>query len=153
MVILDIDIENVDRSIESASLVVQVLQDGIKAAFFASNDDIDDARFGTFRTLVGGMFQPWLAWHPILEPLGVLLDCEIATEHVQQPIGRIQASILRRQLIVHVLVCSAVEVVNVRLVDRRAGQAHERASAEGDGGELRRGELEMGFHRPGHISE
>lgn len=117
VVVLDVDIEDVDGAVELATLVVQIFQHSIEAAFFAGDDNIHNTGLGTLRALVFGVFQPWLARHPVLEALGKSLDVEIATQHVQQTIVRVQCGILLCQLVMDGAVGSAVEVVHIGLCD------------------------------------
>ena len=46
----------------------------------------------------------------------------------------------------------AIEVVDIGLVHGRPGQTHERTCAEGDGGEVGEGELQVSFHRTRYVS-
>lgn len=83
MVILDVDVEDMDRTIQLAALVVQILEHGIEAAFLAGNHNIDYARLGTLEALVLTVIEARFARHPILKTLGKALDVKVAAQHVQ----------------------------------------------------------------------
>ena len=152
VVILDFHVEDVDRAIELAALVVQIVEHSIEATLLAGNHDIDNAGFGTLGALVFGMVQSRLSGYPVLESLGVALDGEVAAEHIKQAVCRVQLGILCRQFRVDGAVGGAVEVVDVGLLYSRAGKPHQGASAKGDGREMGESELQMGFHGPRSIS-
>ena len=130
VVVADVDIEDVDWTIELAAFVVQVVEDGIEAALLARYDDVNDAGFGSCGALVLGVVEPRLAGHPVLESLGIGLDIEVPAEHVEQTILRVQMRVLLGQLLMDGLVRCTVEVVDVRRGNGRTGQPHKGARAE-----------------------
>lgn len=152
MVVADVDVEDVHGPVELAAFVVQILEYGIEAALLAGDDDVGDAGFGPRVPLILGVLEARLAWHPVLEALGEAFDVEVAAQHVQKAVVRVQRRVLRGELVVDGAVRGAIEMVDVGLVDRWAGQAHEGASAKGDGGQIGRRELQVCFHGAGGVS-
>jgi len=136
VVIPDVDVEDVDRTVELSALVVEVFQHSVEAALLARYNDVDDTRFSTLRAFVFGVVQTRLARHPVLEALRVAFDVQVATEHVKQAVVGVERSVLTGKLIVDGAVGSAIEVVDVRLRDGRTGQTDERASAKTNGREM-----------------
>jgi hypothetical protein len=149
VVIPNIDVEHVHWPIHPPTLIVQVFEYGVEAALLARNDHIGDAGLGAREALIPLVLQPWFPGDPVLEALGEGFDVEVAAEHVEQAVVRVEGGVLRGQLVVDRAVGGAVKLVDVGLRYGRAGKAHEGASAEGDGGEVRRRELEVGFHGAG----
>ena len=80
--------------------------------------------------------------------LGAPFDALVALEHGQDAVGAVESLVLLQQLLVHVLVRGGVEGVDVGLGDAGAGEADERAGAEGDGGVwgVGGGEAQVRFH-------
>ncbi len=146
MIVPNVNIEDVNRSVQLSALVVEVFKHSIKTALFAGYHHIDDARLRALRTFVFRVIQTWLARHPVLEALRVTFDVQIATKHIEQTVVGIEGGILTGKLIVNGAVGGAVEVVDVGLCDGRTGETDQRASTKADRGKVRRGKLEMSFH-------
>jgi hypothetical protein len=136
VVVPNVDVEDVDRAVQLAALIVEVFQHSVEAALLASDDNIDDTGLCALRALVFGVVQTWFARHPILEALRVAFDVQVATKHVEQTVVGIEGSVLTGQLIVDGAVGSAVEVVHIGLCDGRTGKTDERASAKANGGKV-----------------
>jgi hypothetical protein len=146
MVILDVHIEDMNRSVQLAAFVVEVFKHSIKAPLFASDNHIGDTRLSSLEAFVLGMFQTRLARHPVLEPLWEAFDVQVAAQHVQQAVVSIERGVLRRKLIMYGTVRGTVEVIDIGLVCGRTRQAHQGARAKRDGGQVGRSKLEMSFH-------
>lgn len=124
MVVLDVDIEDMNGSVQLAALIVKVLEHSVEAALFTCDEDIGDSRLSALKALVLGMFQARLARNPILEALRVALDVEIATQHIQQTVVGVQSSVLGRELVMNGAIGGTIKVVDVGFVKRRARKAH-----------------------------
>lgn len=146
MVVLDVHVEDMDRTVQLATFIMQVFEDSIKAALFAGNDNVDNARLGALEAFVFAVVEARFARDPVLKAFGEALDVEIAAQHVQQAIVGVKGRVLFGKLIVNGAIGGAVEVVDVWLMRSWAGKAHERACAKGDCWEVSGGELEMCFH-------
>ena len=149
VIIPNIDVENMHRPVQFPTLVVQIFKHGIEAALLARNHHIGDAGLGPREALIALVLQPRFAGDPVLEALGEGFDVEVAAKHVEQTVVRVEGGVLCCQLVVDGAVGGAVEVVDVGLRYCWAGQAHEGAGAERDSGEVRRRELQVGFHGAG----
>lgn len=122
MVILDIDIEDMNRPVKGTTLVHEVVDNSIPAALFAGDDDIDDAGFGAQGALValGDVVDARGAGNPVLEALGAPFQLSVAVEHVQDAVCAVETLVFAVQLLVHLVVGGRVEAVDVWLGDRGA---------------------------------
>lgn len=146
MVILDVNVEDVHGTVELSTFVVQVFQHSIEAALLTGNDNIDNTSLGPLRAFVLDVFETGLAGHPVLEALGKAFDVKISPKHVQQPVVGVEGGVLLCELIVDGAISGAVEVIDIGLHGCWARQAHKRASTKADGGQVRRGKLQVSFH-------
>ena len=119
VVIPDVHVHDVHRSIERGAAVVQVVDDRVPAALFAGEDDVDDAAFGAETAFVALFLEgePRIAGDPVLEALGPPFDVAVAVEHVQDPVLAVEAGILREKVVVHLVIGGCVEVVDLGLGD------------------------------------
>ena len=136
VIIPDVDVEDMNRAVQLATLVVEVFKHSIEAALLTGYHYIDDTGLCALRALVFCVIQTWFTRHPVLEALRVAFDVQVATKHVKQTVVGIEGSILAGQLIVDGAVGGAVEVVDIGLCDGRTGKTDERASAKANGGKV-----------------
>lgn len=88
VVVSDVDIEDVDRSVQWSPPVEQVVHDGIPASFFASEYDINNASFGPDSTFISSVkcIEPGSAGNPVVKPLRAPFDVAVAIEHIQDTV-------------------------------------------------------------------
>lgn len=92
------------------------------------------------------MFEARFANGPVLPALGAPFDAEVALQHGEEAVGAVEARVFGLEFRMHAAVGGRIEGVDVGLGDCGAGQADERAGAEGDDGIGGGGEAEVGFH-------
>ena len=176
MVILNINIEHMNGSIERGAAGKQIIDHGIPTPLLARDDHVDDTRFragvafvalvlGRLRVErgflapaedagveggegIGAFAHAGYAYAPVLPALWAPFDGFVAFEHGEDAVGAVEAGVFFEELGVHVLVGGGVEGVDVRLGDAGAREADEGAGAEGDGGVgvVGGGEAQVGFH-------
>lgn len=144
--ILDVDVDDVDRTIEGAITLCQIIDDGVPATLLTGDDEVGDTTFGTRGTLVASMVEAWEAGLPVLEPLRTLLDFTVPSEHVENTVALVQAFIFALELLEHLVVGRRVEGVDVRLGGTGSRKPDERAGAKGDDWVASSGQTEMSLH-------
>lgn len=106
MVISDVDIEHVDRSIESRALVHKIVYDGIPTPLLAGDDDVDRTSFCAQSTFVAfrHVVHSRHSGNPVLETLRAPFQIPIAIKHVQKAIITVESFVLGEELVIHLRV-------------------------------------------------
>jgi len=132
VIVTDVDVEDVNRSVERGTTVMQVVDDSIPAPLLTRDNHIHHPAFSAYRAFVPFllMVQSRVPRNPILESLGSPLYIPVPGQHVQDAIVAVESRILRQELVVHLCVRCRVEGINVGLRNGRARKAYKGASAE-----------------------
>jgi hypothetical protein len=79
VVIFDVHVEHVHRSIELAALVVKIFKHGIEATLLTCDDDVGNTGLRALETFVLGVLQTGLSRYPVLKSLWETFDVEVAS--------------------------------------------------------------------------
>ncbi|KAI6761205.1 hypothetical protein HG531_001758 [Fusarium graminearum] len=101
VIILDLNIDDMDRSVKGRASVHEVIHNGVPASFFAGNDNIDQATLSTLAATVLSVLQARHTNLPILPALWAPFDPAITIQHIQDTIILIQSSVLGLKFLEH----------------------------------------------------